>query len=375
MPDFDTPIPRRGTWSEKWDQAAEGEIPLWVADMDFAAPEPVLAALRARLDHGVLGYPHVAQEILDVVAGYQLRAHGWAVDPAWIIPLPGLVCGLHLCARAVVDPGQGILTTTPIYPPFLSAPADLGRRVDRLDLSPDDGWRLHEAALAQAGRADTRSLWLCQPHNPTGRVFDADEVAAVAAVAEARDWVVVSDEIWADLILDDGVPHRPFAAHSPQAAARSITLTAPSKTWNLPGLGCSFAIIPDATLRRRVRTAMGRQLPDVNILGLVAAVAAYREGGPWLADCRAYLRGNRDRVSAWMAERPRLRFAPGAATYLAWFDASASGDHLARRCHEAGVFLSDGTYFGRPGWLRLNFACPRRVLEEGLRRLATVFPA
>lgn len=373
-PWFDTTPDRRGTWSEKWDAARADELPLWVADMDFAAPPAVLDALRARLDHGVLGYSQVPAELLQAVADHQRQAHGWAVDPRWIVPVPGLVCGLHLMARAIGTDGDGILTATPIYPPFLTAPAASGRRTISVPLDPERAWTLSATDWLAAGDAPTSALWLCQPHNPSGRVYRDDELQQVAQVAQERDLVVISDEIWADLVLDADVAHRPFALACPNAAARSITLTAPSKTWNLPGLGCAFAIIPDPALRRRVEHAKGRSLPDVGIMGLVGAHAAYRDGGTWLTRCRAYLRANRDHLATRLATMPGLRWQPAAATYLAWIDARASGlPDPAAAARSAGVFLSDGRYFGEPGWIRLNFGCARSTLDAACDRLATVF--
>lgn len=369
-PWFDAVPDRRGTWSEKWDQARPDELPLWVADMDFRAAEPILSALRARLDHGVLGYPHVPASLLAAVAEHQRVAHGWAVDPAWIVPLPGLVCGLHVVAQAVGEAGSGVLTTTPIYPPFLTTPSACGRRTQHLALDPEQQWIIDPAALTAAVDADTRALWLCQPHNPTGRIFTATELQAVAELAEARDLIVVSDEIWADLVLDRHAQHRPFAHTCPSAAYRTITLTSPSKAWNIPGLGCAFAIISDPELRSRVVQAKGRAIPDVNILGLIAAEAAYSSGGEWLRRCRDYLRANRDHLAHRLHGVPQIRWQPGAATYLAWLDVRQCGvPDAARAVRRAGLFLSDGAYFGAPGWLRLNFGCSRATLDQAIDRL------
>lgn len=376
-PWFDEVPERRGSWSEKWDQARANELPLWVADMDFRAPPVVLDALRARLDHGVLGYPQVPHELAAAVGAHVARAHDWHIEPSWIVPLPGLVCGLHLCARMIGEPGDGVVTTVPIYPPFLSAPVELERTVQHVALRCEDGWRLTTDAVQAAIQPRSKSFWLCQPHNPTGRIFDSDELGVVAAAAEQHGLTVVSDEIWSDLILEPGQRHRPYAMHSEAAAMQSITLMAPSKTFNLPGLGCSVAIIPNPTLRRTFIQTKGRQLPDVNIMGLIAAVAAYQEGGEWLTRCRAYLLANRTYLAQRLIELPKLRWQPGAATYLAWMDVRGCGregsmagiERPAAACRQAGLFLSDGAYFGSPGWLRLNFACARTTLEAACDRL------
>jgi len=365
---FDTPIDRRGSDSFKWGKYAGRDIlPLWVADMDFAAPPAVLAALHRRIEHGVFGYGGPWPSLTESVLAHLQGEYGWSIEPEWLVWLPGLVTGLNVACRAV--DGE-VLTATPIYPPFLSAPHFSGRKLNRVDLALDNNrWQWDMAAVQQATTAATRLFLFCHPHNPVGRCWSRDELLALADYAERNDLVVCSDEIHCGLILDADKRHIPFASLSPAAAQRSITLLAPSKTFNIPGLGCAFAVIPNPALRRRFEQAMHGIVPHVNVLGLAACEAAFRHGGDWHRDLIAYLRGNRDRVAATMASLPGVRMAPVEATYLAWIDVRDLRLAKPAAHFEAhGIGLSDGADFGAPGWLRLNFGCPRATLDEALTR-------
>ena len=368
MSSFDTPIDRRGSDSFKWGKYAGRDIlPLWVADMDFAAPPAVLAALHRRIEHGVFGYGGPWPSLTESVLAHLQGEYGWSIEPEWLVWLPGLVTGLNVACRAV--DGE-VLTATPIYPPFLSAPHFSGRKLNRVELARDNNrWHWDMAALQLATTAATRLFLFCHPHNPVGRCWSRDELLALADYAERNDLVVCSDEIHCGLILDADKRHIPFASLSPAAAQRSITLLAPSKTFNIPGLGCAFAVIPNPALRRRFEQAMHGIVPHVNVLGLAACEAAFRHGGDWHRDLIAYLRGNRDRVAATMDSLPGVRMAPVEATYLAWIDVRDLRLAKPAAHFEAhGIGLSDGADFGAPGWLRLNFGCPRATLDEALSR-------
>jgi cystathionine beta-lyase len=365
---FDTPIDRRGSDSFKWGKYAGRDIlPLWVADMDFAAPPAVLDALHRRIEHGVFGYGGPWPSLTESVLAHLQGEYGWSIEPEWLVWLPGLVTGLNVACRAV--DGE-VLTATPIYPPFLSAPHFSGRKLNRVDLALDNNrWQWEMAAVQQATTAATRLFLFCHPHNPVGRCWSRDELLALADYAERNDLVVCSDEIHCGLILDADKRHIPFASLSPAAAQRSITLLAPSKTFNIPGLGCAFAVVPNPALRRRFEQAMHGIVPHVNVLGLAACEAAFRHGGDWHRELIAYLRGNRDRVAATMASLPGVRMAPVEATYLAWIDVRDLRLAKPAAHFEAhGIGLSDGADFGAPGWLRLNFGCPRATLDEALTR-------
>lgn len=377
--DFDAPVERRGTDSEKWQRwAGRDVLPLWVADMDFAAPPAVRSALADRVAHGVFGYALPEVELSRVLARALDDSCGWQVDPEWVVWLPGLVSGLTVACRAVGAPGDGVLVTPPVYGPFLRVPQLVDRALVKAPLAGDNrrGWSLDLAALEKAAGENGRLLLLCHPHNPVGRAWCRDELASVAALAARHDLVVCSDEIHSQLLLEPGRRHLPFAALSSDAAARTITLVAPSKTFNLPGLGCAAAIIADAGLRARFQGAMAGIVPHVNVLGLVAARAAWSEGAPWLAALLPYLRANRDYLAARVAQLPPLTMAPVEATYLAWIDArqwAVADPHAHALAH--GLGLSDGRDFGAPGYLRLNFGCPRTTLAAACDRLAAAASA
>jgi cystathionine beta-lyase len=367
--DFDHPPERRGTDSVKWGRYAGRDVlPLWVADMDFPVAPVIQEAIRRRVDHGVFGYaepwPSLVRSVVDHLAG----EYGWAVEPSWIVWLPGLVTGLNVACRSVEG---GAFTATPIYPPFLSASprlatAPLRRGTDR--------WEWDLAAAEGALASDTRLWLLCHPHNPVGRAWEERELQAIDDLAARHGLVVCSDEIHCGLLLEPGRRHVPYATLSPAAARRSITLMAPSKTFNVPGLGCAFAVIPDPGLRKSFRGAMRGIVPHVNVLGLVACEAALSRGADWHLALLDYLRGNAARVLAAVRALPGLRTTPVEATCLAWIDARETG--LAdphRAFEEAGVGLSDGRDFGPGdagrGFVRLNFGCPRTLLDEALDRM------
>ena len=365
---FDNPPDRRGSDSIKWSKYAGRDIlPLWVADMDFSAPPAVIATLQQRIEHGVFGYGGPWPTLTESVLAHLESEYSWRIAPEWIVWLPGLVTGLNVACRAV---DGDVLTATPIYPPFLSGPKFSGRRLQRCVLAQIDGdWQWDKLALKSALTATTRLFLLCHPHNPVGRCWNREELLDLAAFAEENDLVVCSDEIHCGLILDADKRHIPFASLSPAAAKRSITLMAPSKTYNVPGLGCAFAVIPDPVLRHRFEHAMHGIVPHVNVLGLAACEAAYRDCGDWHEELIAYLAANRDRVFVAVNGEKGVKMSRVEATYLAWIDVRGLGlDNPAAHFEAHGLGLSDGQDFGAPGWLRLNFGCPRSTLEEALRR-------
>jgi len=371
--DFDSVIDRRGTGSEKWEKYAGRDIlPMWVADMDFRSPPVVVEALRRRTEHGVFGYTKASPGTVEAVVGMLARDFGWAIDPAWLVWLPGLVSGLNVTCRSVGEEGDDVLTLVPVYPPFLSAPRFSRRGLVRVPLHENaNRWGIDFERLEAAVTPRTRLFMLCNPHNPVGRVFDPEELQRLAELSLRRGMIVCADEIHCGLVLDPEKRHLPFAALGPEVAERTITLMAPSKTFNLAGLGCSFAVIPSESLRRSFVQAKAGIVPMVNPYGYAAAEAAYRDGEEWRRALIDYLRGNRDTLAEALKRMPGgLSMAAVEGTYLAWIDVRNTGlDESVRFFEEAGVGLQDGREFDGPGFVRLNFGCPRAVLREALARM------
>ncbi len=382
--DFDTVPVRLGTDSQKWQKYAGKDIlPMWVADMDFRSSPAILDALHARVDQGIFGYARPVKSTVDAVVNALASRYGWTIDPSWIVWLPGLVCGLNVTAQAFAEAGEEALTLTPVYPPFMSAPKNSRRHSVQVpfvltpgsDVRGTDGrWEIDWEALERAVTPRTRLFILCNPHNPLARVWRREELVRLGDFCARHQLVLCSDEIHCDLILDPALPHVPAASLSPELAARTVTLMAPSKTYNVPGLGTSFAIIADPALRQRFTKAGAGIVAEVTTLGFTACEAAYRDSEPWRQALLAYLRSNRDFLLDLIArELPGVRVeAPIEATYLAWLNVSALKltDPIAHfEAH--GVGLSEGTFFGaKPGQhVRLNFGCPRATLTEALRRM------
>ncbi|MFM8577719.1 MAG: MalY/PatB family protein [Planctomycetaceae bacterium] len=380
---------RHGTGAEKWnrwagslDRKGREILPVWVADMDFQAPIEVLEAMHRRVDHGVFGYTEDPPGFAPSLAEHLERLHGWAIDPEHVVGTPGVVTGLGLTARLLAQADDEIITFTPIYPPFLGLPGRAGRRVVRAELAARDvgtpaaRWEIDFDTLAAAVTPRSRVLWLCHPQNPTGMVHSRQDLLALAAFAERHRLEVISDEIWSDLILD-GSPHVPFASLDHPVAARAVTLVAPSKTWNLAGLGCAAAIIPDPLLRPRWRAAGGGLVPMVNPLGYAAAEAAWRHGDPWRRRLLRVLATHRDLVMETVSTLEGLSMVPPRATYLCWIDCrdalKGRGTDAQSICEAAGLGTSDGRDFGTPGFVRINIACPTDRLREALRRLMEAF--
>ncbi len=374
MFNFDAIIDRKKTDSQKWGKYDDKEIiPMWVADMDFQSPPAVIEALHKRVTHGIFGYARPDPQLKSTIVDHLQNAYGWDVAREWIIWLPGLVAGINVACRSVGQKGAGILTTIPVYPPFLTAPALAQKQLRTAPLVYDGGrWQMDWDALQHTMAMDRRGalFLLCNPQNPTGRVFSREELTALAQMCLRNDLIICSDEIHCDLILERGVRHTPFATLDAQVADRTITLMAPSKSFNIPGLGCSFAVISNPKLRQAFKGAMQGIVPHVNVLGFAAAQAAYAKGWPWMAALLDYLRFNRDLVSQSVNQLQGLHMGPVEGTYLAWIDTRGSGiAHPVLFFENAGVGLSDGEAFGTPGFVRLNFACPRVLLNDALERI------
>ncbi|MCS6772388.1 MAG: PatB family C-S lyase [Kiritimatiellae bacterium] len=376
---FDEAPDRTGTGSLKWDRyRGRDVIPLWVADMDFKSPPEVIAALLRRVEHGVFGYTIPYAEVIEETLAYLRRRHGIEARPDWLVWLPGLVPALNLLCRAFCAPGEAVMTCTPVYPPFLSAPVNQERKRIAVPLRLEgDHWGFDWAAMEAAVTPQTRLFILCHPHNPVGRVWRRGELETLLDFCERHDLVLVSDEIHCDLILDDHVPWTPTLVLGERAAGRTITLHSPSKTFNLPGLACAYAVIPNDRLRATFQRACRGIVTEINAFGYAGCAAAYRFGEPWRQELIAYLRANRDLLYSFAKEHlPRILLRPMEATYLAWLDVRGLGvEHPHRFFEEAGVGLSNGVDFGAPGFLRLNFGCPRSRLESALERMARALRA
>ena len=381
VPEFDETPERRGSWSTKWDRYREGEdyrdvLPFWVADMEFRAPEPVLEALHERLAHGVFGYTRVPDTLVEATLGFLDACYGWQVEADWLVWLPGVVPGLNLACSAVGEPGDGIVTAAPVYYPFLSAPENGEReKIETRLVLEGARWVMDFDEIEDRLRPRTRMFMLCNPQNPTGRVYTRGELEALADIAERHDLVILSDEIHAGLLLDPARTHLPVATLSPEIAARTITLMAATKTYNMPGLSCAFAVIPDAALRRDFRRAGRGLLAGVGPLGYAATEAALRHGEPWRQRLLSILRRNEAILRGATATWDGIEMAPAEATCLAWIDTRGAGLEDPHAFFEAaGVGLSPGPQFGGAsragdGFVRFNFGCSRPMLEEGIRRM------
>ncbi len=381
--DFEIVPERLGTDSQKWQKYQGRDIlPFWVADMDFQSPPEILAALKRRVEHGIFGYARPIPSTVTAVVDAMVQRYGWQIDPSWIVWLPGLVVGLNVTAQAFAEPGDEVLCLTPVYPPFMTAPKNSGRISRTVPLALDRekrSWEIDWEALEKAVTPKTKLFFLCNPHNPIARVFRREELQRLGEFCSRHNLVICSDEIHCDLILDS-LPHVPTALLGEEIARRSITLMAPSKTYNVPGLGTSMAIIPDPTLRARFVRATAGIVAEVTCLGFAACEAAYRDSEAWRQGLLATLRGNRDFLFAEVARSlPGVEIeAPIEATYLAWLNVSGLGlqDPIAHfEAH--GLGLSDGAFFGakRGDYVRLNFGCPRTSLAEALRRMSTAVAA
>jgi cystathionine beta-lyase len=374
---FDRVLERRGTDSNKWQRYGDDVLPLWVADMDFVSSEPIIEALHRRIDHAIFGYTRPTHELRVAILERLKRLYQWEVQEEDVLFLPGLVTGLNVAYHAFSHPGDGVLVQTPVYFHFVHDPVMHGRAVDNSPLvRRGDTYEIDFDDLERSVSHRTKIFLFCNPHNPVARVYTRKELERVAEICLRHKIIVCSDEIHCDLVFP-GHAHIPLATLSPEVASQSITLMAPSKTFNLAGLHCGFAIIQNPSLRKIWETFSHGLIPGVNIMGHVAALAGYRDGQDWLDQVLLYLRANREFVARFLREKlPSIRMARMEATYLAWLDCRDSGilgnpsDFFLRK---AKVALNDGSEFGKggEGFVRLNFACPRQTLTEALERMVS----
>ncbi|GGX64838.1 MalY/PatB family protein [Saccharospirillum salsuginis] len=363
-------IDRQNTHAIKIDRYRDQDvIPLWVADMDLATAPVVQQALNNRMAHPVYGYTHPWPELNRAVVDWCAREYDWAIEPDWIVWLPGVVPSFNLAIQAFASGGR-VIVQEPNYPPLRHAPAHRGAVPVRLPVVFDGERWIWDWAHLESELADPNChlMILCNPMNPHGTVLTADDLERLGALCEQHEVVLCSDEIHCDLRLDPECQHVP-AGRVPTLSANSLTLMAASKTFNVAGLGCSFAIIPDADLRLRFQ-AVGRDLvPHPNFLGYCAAEAAFRDGKDWLVALRGHLRANREHVAQVFNSLPGLRYRPQPATFLAWIESDLEVGAAMRHFVKAGLMPSDGKEFGDPTAVRLNFGTDRSTLERALTQL------
>ena len=374
--DFDQNIDRRGTGSIKWHYYNEDVLPMWVADMDFRSPQPVIDALHQRLDHGIFGYAHEIPGLMESIQGWLITRYEWDVPAEHIIYVPGVVPGFNLAAQSLARPDRGLLIQTPVYMPFLkvAANANMQYRNNQLVRQPDGRYEIDFDAFETAVAANTGMFLLCNPHNPVGRVYTRKELERMADICLRHGVKICSDEIHADLIYSSN-RHIPIASLSSEIADNTITLLAPSKTFNIAGLGFSFAVISNPELRTAFQKACRGTVGYPSVLAKEATLAAYTHGAPWLDAALAYMEANRDYLYDFVkTELPGVNMAKPEGTYLTWLDCNKLDINTSPHqffLEKAKVGLNDGPTFGPggEGYVRLNIGCPRSLLEEGLQRM------
>ncbi|HEX2924311.1 MAG TPA: PatB family C-S lyase [Chloroflexota bacterium] len=374
--DFDRLIERRGTDSVKWGRYGADVLPLWVADMDFPSCAPVLSALRERVEHGVFGYGVEPPELRGVVQERLEQKYGWKVRPDSMMFLPGVVVGLNLAVHACAGVGDELLLQTPVYPPFLYVGKNTGRgTVNSPLVRGQKRYEIDFEAFEAAITPRTRVFLLCNPHNPVGRAFTRPELERIAEICLRHDLIICSDEIHQDFVYEGHV-HCPIASLSPEVAARTVTLISPSKSYNIAGFHFAIAVAENPEVKARLEAACAGLLASrPGLLDFVAGLAAYQHGGEWLRQVVSYLQANRDYLVSFVErELPGVNMVEPEGSYLGWLDcreAGIDGSAMEFFLKEAKVALNPGPDFGKggEGFVRLNFGCPRSILEEALSRM------
>ncbi|GGE34003.1 cystathionine beta-lyase [Pullulanibacillus camelliae] len=379
---FDEIIDRRETNAVKWDSrkevfGTEDLLPLWVADMDFTCPPEVIDAVVKKAKHGVYGYPKQPPAFYQAIQGWLKRRFNADVPKEWISTIPGVVPGIRMAVEAFTKPGDKIIIQTPVYPPFYSSVEDLGRHLIKNPLIEENGYYTMDLAdLEKKIDARTKMLILCHPHNPIGRVWSKEELTRLAEICAKHNVFIVSDEIHSDLVYEKGT-HTPFYTLPEALSQRTLTFIAGSKTFNTAGLFSSLAISNNAELLRTfTQTAAQFGVNHLNLFGIEAMTAAYSHGDEWLDELLVYLRENAEYIINFLETHiPQVKMWQPEATYLGWLDCRGLGlpkDELRKfMIEEAKIGLNDGASFGEEGvgFQRINFACPRSVIEEAMTRL------
>jgi cystathionine beta-lyase len=376
---FDQIIDRKGSHSIKWDLFGEEILPLWVADMDFASPPEIISAVKKRLNHPIFGYQSQDNELLELICGWVFSHHGWQIKPDEILLIPGVVAGFNWAVHSNLEPKDSVIFQTPVYFPFFKiSENNLVKQITVPLENSNNGYEIDFDAFEEKITEDTRMFVLCNPHNPVGRVFRKGELERLGEICLAHDILICSDEIHCDLTYP-GHTHIPIASLSNAFAENTITLMAPSKTFNIPGLEFSFAIVQNENLRKKMENSRNGILGKPSIFAQTAAKAAYTFGNDWLNSLLDYLEKNRQLVFEFLKTNiPEIKMHLPEGTYLAWLDCTDLDLHespFKYFLENAKVALNDGGMFGEESskFVRLNFGCPRSILSEALKKMANAF--
>lgn len=380
---FNIVVNRKNTNCLKYDFAVrrgrpENVLPLWVADMDFKVAPEITQAIEKRVAHGIFGYSEVKEEYFEAVSAWMEQKHGWHVEEDWLVKTPGVVFALAMAVQAFTEPGDAVIIQQPVYYPFSEVIADNGRRIvdNTLELKEDGKYHINFEDFEQKVKENHVKLFLlCSPHNPVGRVWTKEELKKIAAICRKYDVIVVSDEIHEDFVFNG--KHQVFADLSEDAKNRTITCTAPSKTFNLAGLQVSNIWIANPKLREKFKKQIAAAgYSQLNTLGLTACEAAYRYGGEWHAELLGYLKSNLNFLREFLQTRlPEVKLIEPEGTYLVWLDFGSLGLTEEQReellTKKAGIWLDSGAIFGAAGegFERINIACPRSILKDALERI------
>lgn len=369
--EFDRIWDRRNTSSIKWDKFADDVLPLWVADMEFAVAPAITDALAERIKHPVFGYTAASERLHELVVEHLQRLYGWEIEPDWIVWNPGVVAALAACVRAYATEGSSILTNPPIYHHFYQVHNPDKHRLIKVPLvKQQKRWTYDQAAIRNKVDSETSMFMLCSPHNPTGTLFSDTELQEICATAKDNGAIVISDEIHCGLVLSQNKRHVPTALAAADYSDSIVTLMSASKTFNLAGLNCSYAIISNPELRLKFTDACAEVIPFVGTLAYTATEAALLHAEPWRQNLLQYLRENYDYLKNEMSSIDGLELQDLEATYLAWIDATALGlNDTAGFFEQNGLGFSAGEQFEQPHHLRLNFACQRSMLEDAVSRI------
>jgi len=377
--DFDSLISRRGSDSVKWRKYPDNVLPLWVADMDFPSHPRIIDAMTDRLAHPYYGYSCVDDELYGVICDWAARRYGWEIQPEWLLYVPGVVTGMNWAIQSLISKDETLYYQTPVYPPFLKFAANAGVNAVDIPLRDTPDHYVIDFDDFERSIQGPGVFALCNPHNPAGRVFAKEELERLAQICLEKGVKICSDEIHCDLVYSDQ-QHISIASLSNEIAANTITLMAPSKTFNIPGLEFSFAIVPNPELRKQLENSRRGLVGHPGILAFPAAKAAYQHGEDWLDELLVYLESNRDYLNQFLTENlPAIQFHRPQGTYLAWLDCrelALEKDASEFFLDEARVALNNGADFGKAGegFVRLNFGTPRSNLTEALSRMKEALP-